>query len=166
MALSAACLEQVFYGSLRAHGTPFFTEPLGVLPYLPSLKTIQITSKTATPHSLTPPPLLLFFGSGRFEELSTSLCHYYQVFILAMYSNRQTSSSGWIPCIPQKPFNLWMSTGNPSLWIKQINSRLTEIYKITRVSESYPSATYCPQFSHVVYPTCCLSTATRAKANF
>lgn len=78
-----------------------------------------------------------------------------------------TDQQLWVdPSHPTKPFNLWMSIGNPSLWVKQINSRLKEIYKITRASESYPSATHGPQFSHVVYPTCCLSTATRAKANF
>lgn len=53
-----------------------------------------------------------------------------------------TDQQLWIdPSHPTKPFNLWTSTGNPSLWMKQINSRLTKIYKITWASGSYPSAT-------------------------
>lgn len=123
----------------------------------------QQNSNSSLSHSPTPPPVLWQWEVWRAEHKPLPLLS--RVYIGCV--QHPTDQQLWVdPSHPTKPFNLWMSIGNPSLWMKQINSRLKEIYKITRASESYPSATYGPQFSHVVYPTCCLSTATRAKANF
>lgn len=141
----------------QGHGPPFFTELLGILPYLPPLRTIQITSKTATPRSLIPPPLLLLFGSGGLNSwaqasATTIRCLYWP----CTAPNRPTALDWWVgPSHPTKPFNLWMSTGNLSLWMKRINYRLTDL-------QNHMGLRKLP----ISYPTCCLSTATRAKANF
>lgn len=136
----------------QGHSTPFFTEPLGITPYLPPLRTIQITSKTATPRSLTRPPLPPVLWQWRVWIAE----HKPQPLLSSVYLGHVQHPIGqqlWMDSShPTTPFSLWMSTGNLSLWMKHINSRLTEIYKITWASGSYPSATLL----------CCLSTANKS----
>lgn len=98
----------------------------------------QQNSNSSLSHSPTPPPVLwqweVWIAEHKPQPLLSS--------VYIGHVQHPTDQQLWTdPSHPTKPFNLWMSTGNPSLWMKQINSRLTKIYKITWASGSYPSAT-------------------------